>query len=221
VTRRPKRRQQPHRPAGPVAPSRGPAWLRPVLSVLAGAYLATLFLTAGAPKLLPEPLLPRVPRYFTQVACLFPHAARRTIDYRMEVWRCDQHDFVELEVRGLFPIHADDKESRFHRVGHFYRRHRTVMRALEQYVVQRERARDPASPIGGIRVLSLRIPFPELGLPTPRWEARPLETYPTDQRKDWYYTPVSRRRIFCAGGNPDRSGPDLDDEGGSTSGGHA
>jgi hypothetical protein len=199
-----------HGPRGPakvvVAPRVGPPWLRPVLTVLAGVYLVSLFLN-GAGSSLPRRLLPRTALYLVQTTCLFPHAARMAIDYRLEGWRCDAGRFEELDVRPHFPVHADDKESRFQRVGFFHRRNRPVMQALERYVLERENALQPGRAIGGIRLSSLRIPLPEPGEPVDRWSRRPLGAHPAEQIKHWYYTPRSKRPAQCAAAGVEGSGP--------------
>ena len=45
--------------------------------------------------------------YFTQLAALFPGAARHAIDYRVEGWRCRDKTWAEIDVRPYFPIDAD------------------------------------------------------------------------------------------------------------------
>lgn len=187
-------------PRGPVvAPPAAPGAVRVMLVVAAGVYLSMLLL-GGARSSLPARVLPPSLLYLTQTTCLFPRAARMAIDYRVEGWDCVGRRFVELDPTPHFPIHATDKESRFQRVGHFHRRNRPVMEALERYLVGRERA--AGTNIGGIRVSSLRIPFPEPGEPVARWAPAPLESYPDEQRKIWFHTPTSRRRAHCAGEDP-------------------
>ena len=181
-----------------IAEPSGPAFLRPLLTLLAFAYLANIFLGATGTGV-PGKLLHSVPLYFTQVARLFPRAGQMAIDYRLEVWDCDAGRFVEIDFRRYFPIHPDDKENRFQRVGHFHRRQRPVMYALERYVLAHEAARRRA---GGIRVSSLRIPLPEPGDPVPRWRRRPIEAYADAEQRAWYYTSVRRRLDHCAGRDP-------------------
>lgn len=184
-----------------VADSGLPGWLRGALTLLAGLYLLGVFTSAVAPKI-PNTWVPLLPRYFTQIACLFPKAATHAIDYRLEVWDCDRREFSELDFRPLFPLQADDKENRFQRTAHFYRQHRQVMRALERYVIEQQRVRDPARNLGGIRLLSLRIPLPAPGEPVARWQREPLSSHPEERRRYWYHTPNSRRRVFCSGETP-------------------
>src|SRR5690606_36832276 len=104
-----------------------------------------------------------------QTTRLFPTASRAAIDYRLEVWDCDSLQFREIDAVRHFPMHPKDKENRFQRIGHFYRQHRTVMRALEHYIIEKESSQGGAGRVGGIRVSSLRIPFSEPGGPVVRW----------------------------------------------------
>ena len=165
--------------------------------MLFGAYLFTMLAgSVGAtwPRQLPAPFL-----YFTQVACLFPKAARMAIEYRVEAWSCADQAFTELDATPYFPIHANNKESRLHRTGFFYRREREVMEALESYLVERVN-RDAASgeEIGGIRLSSVRHPLPAIDArPVPRFRPKPLAELPKKQVKAWFYTPVSRRERQC------------------------
>jgi len=175
--------------------------LRTALIVLAGLYLFGVFANVAMPQLW-STWVPLLPRYFTQIACLFPNAATHAIDYRLEVWDCDRREFSELDFRPLFPLHADDKENRFQRTAHFYKQHRQVMRALERYVIEQQRLRDPSRNLGGIRLLSLRLPLPAPGEPVERWQRKPLSSYSEELRRHWYYTPNSRRRVFCSGETP-------------------
>ena len=188
-----------------VAKPPGPQWLHRLLVAVAGCYLAAIFLGSLGSSL-PRDLLPRSFLYFTQVACLFPHAATHTIEYRAAGFSCKEGKFQELDDREYFPIHADDKESRFHRVGHFYRSNHTVMAALDRHLVQRhnehvERGNEATDGIegriGGILVMSLRIPLPAPGTVAPRFTRTPLLEIPRDWRKAWYRTPETRRREVC------------------------
>ena len=91
-------------------------------------------------------------------------------------------------MRPYFPIHSDDKESRFDRAMFFYRTDKPTMEALESYVM-REYNRTEADKIGGVVFMSLRIPIPAPGTPFPRYERVPLADHPKEQRKVWYVTP--------------------------------
>jgi hypothetical protein len=186
-----------------------------VLGVVAAVYFVGIFSeaakTGSAARWLPAPL-----EYFTQVASLFPKATQHATDYRAEGFRCRDQTWFELDVAPWFPINADNKESRFHRTVDFYgsqhpqnsnwRPHRPTLRALEKFLTDHydadvidaaARGKD-TSPIGGIRLVQLRLP---VGTPrdgSPRYERRPLSEYGADERKDLYYTPESKREERCS-----------------------
>ena len=185
-----------------IAPGWGPRWLRLALAGVVGLYLGLLALGNTDYSLTDR--LPGAPRFFLQVACLFPDATELRIEYRLEGWRCDQRRFVELDYRPYFPIRADDKESRFHRIGQFFRRNQQVMSALEQYLIKQHNTKDLAgeldgvpSLMGGIRLLSLRIPLPSFGAALAPYERLPLSEHPAEQRREWYETPIEARRKSC------------------------
>jgi hypothetical protein len=195
----------PAAPPPPAAPRATAAWprARVALVALATAYLVTVWfdgIRSGWPaKLLPRPWL-----YFAQIAALFKHAGIKAIDYRAEGWLCTEGRWEEIDVRPFFRIDRDNKENRFHRTLQFYRRERTVMRALDDYVVERHNATRPTA-IGGVRFLSLRLPYPAPGERITPYERKPLTTYENDSevRRDWYWTPASRRAACC--GQPPRA----------------
>src|SRR5262249_12053312 len=135
---------------------------RTALVIVAGIYLATVWLDAVGSSL-PLKLTPRVWLYFSQIAALFPRAGQMSIDYRAEGWVCSEKRWVEVDARPWFLIDSDNKENRFHRALQFYRKDRTVMRALEEYVIRNNNASSSRPPIVGVRFLSLRIPYPALG----------------------------------------------------------
>lgn len=169
--------------------------VRIALAVLAGAYLVTVWLD-GVGSSLPGKMMPRAWVYFAQVAALFPHAAEMAIDYRAEGWSCGEKKWVEIDVRPYFQLEANTKENRFERVLYFYRKNRVVMRALDDFVVSHHN--DASTPrIGGVRFLSLRIPFPPPGSRVEPWSRKPIASYGKDQRHDWYWTPRSRRDERC------------------------
>jgi hypothetical protein len=175
-------------------------WLRGVVIALAVIYLADLWLD-GVGSGIPNHLLPRPLHFFTQAAQLFPRAADDIIEWRAKGWRCDARRFEELDVRPYFPIHADDKENRFGRAMFFYYRQRRVMEALDQYISAEERAR--GNPLGGVMLMSLRVPIPEPGTQVPRYRRVPVEEYPPSVvRKYWYVTPTTERERRCSGGDP-------------------
>jgi len=165
--------------------SPGPAWLRRSLAVIGGLYIAAVFFEAVGWQL--HALVYRPILFFCQIAALFPKAATHSIEYRAEGYTCSGR-VVEIDVRPFFPIHADDKESRFDRAMFFYRSDKPTMEALEAYVM-REYNRIEPEKIGGVVFLSLRIPIPPPGTPFPRYERVPLADHPKEQRKVWYVTP--------------------------------
>lgn len=186
----------------------GPRWLRLAAGTAGAAYLAAVFL-GSAGSSLPREILARPLLYFTQIACLFPQAAVNTIEYRVQAYSCRERRFRELDHRAYFPIHPDDKENRYHRLAHFYRRDRRVMQALDEHLVDRHNLRVERhessgdgvdGPIGGIRVMSLRIPLPEPGTRTDRYARVPLADLPREWRKHWYETPRDRLDTRCVAG---------------------
>jgi hypothetical protein len=190
-----------------VARGPGPLWFRRSLVPVACLYMAEFALGSngwgGVGSALPSA------RFFMQGACLFPEAPDVAIEYRLEVWSCERRRFEELDYRHDFPMHADDKENRFHRLASFYRQNRQAMHALEAFVVARQNARvargenvTRAGMIGGVRIASLRVPFPPPGDHVERYRFRALREFPEEYRKYWYFTPPSRRERWCAGDNP-------------------
>jgi hypothetical protein len=187
------------------------------LIVLGALYLAGVWLE-GVGSTIPSTLLPRTPLYFLQIAALFPHAAVNVIDYRAEGWLCREHRWEELDTRPYFRIDPNDKENRFQRVMHFFRENRTVMHALDAYLVASHAAGGPSDGIasdevlGGIRVMSLRLPLPPPGAPLERVERKPLASYPNEVRKHFYHTTRSRRAERCGYTEPRRA-PEPDGPG--------
>jgi hypothetical protein len=177
---------------------------RVALITLAGVYLAGVWLD-GVGSTLPSQVLPRVANYFLQVAALFPKAATMSIDYRAEAWVCADRKWEELDTRPYFPIDPDDKENRFQRVMHFFREDRPTMRALDAYLVDRHGSGkgldgiDPTKPLGGVRMLSLRIPLPNPGEPLERSRRVPLAEVPAEQRHGFYHTRRSEIGARCGG----------------------
>ena len=130
---------------------------------------------------------------------LFPDAQPVAIDYRAEGWVCSRRRFEEIDTRAYFPLRPNDKENRFYRLAQFYRHNRPAMQALEEYLVGRVNAHsDDADKIGGVRVLSLRVPIPAPGSSVERWRRKPLDDFPESERHDWFWTPRSRRAERCA-----------------------
>jgi hypothetical protein len=159
--------------------------VRMALAAAAFVYFAGVLLNAaGAPleEVLPRPLL-----YFMQVARLFPNAVDVTTEYRAEAYVCEERRWSELDVRPYFPIRPDDKENRFDRAMFFYRRSAPVMKALDEYLVSANNF-GGQPPIGGVMLLSLRIPVPAPGSAVEPYRRRPLTDYPASERKYWYRT---------------------------------
>jgi hypothetical protein len=182
------------------------AWRRRAriaLRTTAAVYLASIALD-GAGCSLPSQVLPRAVAYFTQVSVLFPRAAHATIDYRAEAWVCSRQAWIELDTRPYFPIDPDDKENRFNRTMHFLRENRETMHELDRYLVWNHDLHPgddgiaPGERIGGVRVLSLRIPIPPVGSAFERYRRHPLSYYPESERKYFYHTPDSVRARRCA-----------------------
>jgi len=178
----------------------GPRWFRLLSRVVGAAYLVAIVLAntgLGASQWIPP-----VPRYFTQIACLFPDASIAAIEYRVEGWSCEGKRWVELDHRRDFPMHAANKESRFHRLGHFYRSNLPVMQALDAHLVERHNERadqgdGAGGRIGGIQFVSVRIPLPAPGARVERYRWRPLSEYPESYQKKWFRTGAARRRDRC------------------------
>jgi hypothetical protein len=174
-----------------------PPRFRRVLTVVAGIYALFVWMDAAGLNL-PDKILPLPVRFFLQEAALFPDAARDAIEYRAEGWRCDLGRFEEIDVRPYFPIQRDDKESRFYRAMFFHRRQRKVLEALDQFIVTEHNRAHPEGRIGGVMLLSLRIPIPPPGTPEPRYQRLPLTDYPQEvERKYWYVTPTGERTQRC------------------------
>ena len=188
--------------ATPTGPVMAEAWvprrLRLAAAVLAGFYVLAVWLDAAgngaADKVLPLPM-----RFFVQEAALFPHAARDVIEWRAQAWFCDAGHFEELDVRPYFPIRADDKESRFYRAMFFHLHQRKVLAALDQFIAREQNRAHPEARIGGVMLLSLRIPIPPPGTPETRYQRLPLADYPAAvERHYWYVTDKGEREQRCA-----------------------
>jgi len=183
-----------------VAPA--PTWLRRTAAIVGAVYLLAVWLDAVRVVTL-TPLLPHAARGFVQVAELFPTASPFVIDWRARGWSCATHQFAEIDVRPLFPIRRDDKESRFYRALFFYHRERRVLEALDAYVTGAHNRLDPEHPIGGVMLMSLRIPIPPPGSAEERYQRKPLDDYPADvERHIWYVTSPADRQARCAEARP-------------------
>ncbi len=174
-----------------------PLWLRRTAGVLGGGYLLSVWLGATGCSL-PDQILPLPLRFFTQVAELFPRAAQDAIEWRARGWKCDAQRFEEVDVRPFFPIRRDDKENQFDRALFFYHKDHSVLEALDGYLVQAQNRMRPDERIGGVMLLSLRVPIPPLAEPGPRERWMPIDEYPpTVIRKYWYSTPSLHREDRC------------------------
>lgn len=173
---------------------RGPGqpWFRITLVCVALAYYLMIV------KALPDAGWSRPLNYFTRAACLFPSAAVYATDYRLAAWSCPEGKWLPLDVRPYFPMRAEDKESRFYRLAHFYKRNRTVLTALDQFISSRHPAIDDGvpGPIGGVRLFQILKPIPPPGSDVARFVFEPLAPIPTDVR-DLFYTPGSERKRRC------------------------
>jgi hypothetical protein len=175
-----------------------PAGLRRAVVALAVVYVLFVWLDAAGTGLA-DRLLPLPARFFIQEAALFPHQAQDVIEWRAEAWWCDAGRFQEIDVRPFFPIRRDDKESRFYRAMFFHYKQRRVMEALDRFIVDQQNRAHPDARIGGVMLLSLRIPIPPPGTAEPRYQRLPLAEYPGSvERKYWYVTPKADREQRCA-----------------------
>ena len=163
--------------------------------LLAGAYLVCVWVD-GVGCSAPYKVLPGTLSYFVGIAQLFPRAASAIVEYRVEGWVCKDKRWEELDYRPYFPLHADDKENRFHRIMFFFRKDTDAMESLDDYLVARHNDGRHAHtdgitsghPIGGVRFVSLRIPIPGAGTQVQRFRHRGLSEYPRNYRHTVYRT---------------------------------
>jgi hypothetical protein len=195
-------------PGGPaLAKPWAPRRLRQVAAVLAAIYVASVWLEAAGNGI-PDSVLPLPVRFFVQEAALFPHAARDIIEWRAEAWFCGPGRFEEIDVRPYFPIRRDDKESRFYRAMFFHLHQRRVLAALDQFIAREQNRAHPEARIGGVMLLSLRIPIPPPGTPEERYQRLPLASYPPSvERHYWYATDKAEREQRCAQGQGQGQAP--------------
>jgi hypothetical protein len=176
----------------------GPSWLRRCATALAAIYLLAIGLDAIGTGI-PDQLLPLPVRFFVQDAALFPHASAEVVHWRVEGWWCKEQRFAEIDVRPFFPIRRDDKESRFYRAMFFHHRQRPVLEALDAFIAREQNRAHPDDRIGGVILLSLRIPIPPPGTPEPRYRWIPLADFPHSvERRYWYKTATDDRMRKCA-----------------------
>ncbi len=184
-----------------IARGPGPRWLRFVLAAFAVLYYAALIShPAQRPGL-------RMFTFFTEATRLFPSAIERTLEYRLEAWSCEAHDWQLLDPRAYFPLEADDKESRFQRLGYFYADQALsnyVMNALDRFV-REHHAKDGLDdgvqgPIGGIRVSVVRRAVPAPGMGAERYVYSPLDPAPDADHKVLFTTDDDRLAKHCPTG---------------------
>ena len=183
-----------------VTPPRG----NTVLRVVAALYLLGILLE-GIGCSAPALVLPKPADYFLQIAGLFPVADKSASQYRAEGYVCAERRWQELQTRPYFPLDPDDKENRFQRALQFYWNEKPAMSALDGYLVDRHNAGKGddgiprGSAIGGIRILSVRVPIPPPGSQLERYRWRPLSDYPEDERhyKGFYRTPPKKVDERC------------------------
>lgn len=186
-----------------IARGPGPRWLRIALAVVAGFYFVTLKWH------LPDTGVLRPVSFFTEATKLFADADTVAIEYRLDAWSCDAHAWVPLDPRPYFPIEADDKESRFQRLGYFYgdraggETRRTVMNALDEFVIAHHDGADDGvdGKIGGIRFYRVSRPLPQVGDEVPRYAFRPLSPPPPEAKlSELFHTRASIRKQRCGPG---------------------
>ena len=187
-----------------------PWWGTWIATFVAVIYMLLVFGEAEWPGIIYRRLhTGRTVAFFSEIARLFADRSTLTIDFRAEAFRCDTHQFEELDLAPYFPMHAGDKENRFDRTMFFYLNDPEVHQALEDYIISRHNARVAAGEptdlprIGGIELLSLRIPIPPPGSDFPRFRHIPLSEIPKDwKRVPWYLTGLDERMRRCAEGGP-------------------
>ena len=173
----------------PIARGVGPRWFRGALAGLATLYGVALLVHPPNRGVL-RPLA-----FFTSATCLFPRADRYATEFRLAAWSCDTRAWEPLDPRPYFPIEADDKESRLQRLAYFYKANRTVMRALDDYLVAHHdgRADGVAGAIGGIRLVEDRRELPPVGEAFPRYVFDPRAPLaapdPAHPEREPYHTP--------------------------------
>ncbi|MGE5187124.1 MAG: hypothetical protein ACM31C_33975 [Acidobacteriota bacterium] len=188
-----------------IARGPGPRWLRITLAVVAGIYLAALIKHPSSSGSLGSVA------FFTEATKLFPEADNVALEYRLDAWSCEAHAWLPLDPRPYFPIEADDKESRFQRLGYFYgdraggETRRTVMNALDDYILAHHESVDDgvAGKIGGIKFFKVSRPLPAVGDEVPRYVYRPLAAPPPEAKlTELFHTRASIRKARCGAAVP-------------------
>jgi hypothetical protein len=76
-----------------------------------------------------------------------------------------------------------------------------VLAELDRFIAREQNRTHPEARIGGVMLLSLRVPIPPLGEPGPRHERLPIADYPpTVSRNYWYTTGIEARQQRCEEG---------------------
>ena len=89
----------------------------------------------------------------------------------------------------------------------FHLHQRKVLAELDRFIAREQNRTHPEARIGGVMLLSLRIPIPPPGTPEARYQRLPLADYPPSvERHYWYVTDKAQREQRCAdlaaGGRP-------------------
>jgi hypothetical protein len=198
-----------------VARGPGPTWLRWGLVAVAALYFLGLLIYSPGWKTVPDKPVVKPIAFFLEAAGLFPKADEIAFEYRLEGWSCARRRWEKLDPRPYFPIEADNKESRFQRLVWFFRKsanYKTIMSALDDYVVARHEGVDDAidGPLGGIRVYEVWRDLPPPGAPTDRYAFHPVAMLGDgEHRKDvrdgdghrFYFTPKPERGDRCKAAN--------------------
>jgi hypothetical protein len=174
------------------------ALARFAIRLTAVLYLAGLFFD-GVGYDAPLRGLPGPIRISLEVAALFPDAAKAISEYRVEAWMCGERRWQEIDYQKYFPLHSDDKESRFQRILHFYHEEIVLKRALDNYVTDRHNNLETYVPgdgipkkevVGGARFSILRWPMPKPGDKLTRYSVVPLTEMRPDAQKSIFYEPA-------------------------------
>ena len=80
----------------------------------------------------------------------------------------------------------------------FHYRNRPVLEALDQFISERESRLGPEHRLGGVMLLSVRVPIPEPGGQAPHYQRVPLDKMPKEyERRFWYVTTEAERNRRC------------------------
>lgn len=192
-------------PKPEIARGFGPAPFRYVLIGLAAIYL---FILVKHPD---KKGWKVVFAHFAECTYLFPNADYVTAkdghsivpgskEFRLEGYSCLRRRWEWMDYRPYFPIQADDKESRFPRIVHYYIEEsrksdpvaRPTARALEDWLIPRHNDGNYGDdgidgPIGGLRISRLVRETGAPGDPVPRYEFDPLARPDASVRVDIFY----------------------------------